>query len=108
MSRVGSTQITYSIITEGTKTVTAAATPERLVAVSTPCKRVWVAAPMNDDGVATNTKVVRLHSGSANSANGYQVLINDAKGFYIPVKDAYDLYVDAQVNGEGVRFIVFG
>ena len=97
----------YDIEAEGVKTVAATATPEALVASSTPCKRVWVGAPVDDDGVAVNTKVVRI-SGAGTASVGYAVLTTDHKGFYIPIADAADLTVRVAVNGEGISYVAFG
>ena len=96
-----------TIIAEGIKTVAVATTPEKLVASSTPCRRVWVGAPVLDDGTAMNTKVVRV-SKNGTAGDGKPVLPDDHKGYYIPIDNAYDLTVRVGVNGERIAFIVYG
>lgn len=95
------------IIAEGVKTIAAAATPEALVATSTPCALVWVAAPLTDAGAASNTSVIRV-SLAGTAAFGFQIAPTDGKGYYIRVTDANDLLVRAGTNGDKVVYAVLG
>ena len=88
----------------GIKTVAAAATPEALVATSTPCRCVWVGPLCNADGVGTNTKPVFLgDSGNQNMP----LLPNSISGVVLSIDDAGKVYVKVGVNGEGVAYRLF-
>jgi hypothetical protein len=89
----------------GTKTVSAAATPEKLVADSTPCRGVWIGAPINaDTGVGTNTKPVFI--GDAAGQN-VPLLSGDYRGVTIAIDDASKVFIKVGVNGEGVVYRIF-
>jgi hypothetical protein len=88
----------------GTKTVAAAATPEALVAESTPCKRVWLGARYNAaTGAALNTAPVRI-GGSAGQA--IPIMPGNFEGVTIDIDDAAKLYVDVAQDGEGVHYAI--
>ena len=93
-----------SSLVGGTKTVTAAATPEALVAASTPCRCVWIGPPCNTEGVGTNTKPVFL--GDAASQN-MPLLPSSVSGVVLSIDDANKVYVKVGVDGEGVAYRVF-
>jgi hypothetical protein len=88
----------------GTKTVAAAATPAALVAMSTPCRCVWVGPLCNADGVGTNTKPVFL--GDSASQN-MPLLPNSVSGVVLSIDDASKVFVKVGVNGEGVAYRIF-
>ena len=93
-----------SSLAGGTKTVAAAATPEPLVAVSTPCRCVWIGSLCDADGVGTNTKPVFL----GNSVNQNMPLPpSSVSGVVLSIDDASKLYVKVGVNGEGVAYRIF-
>ncbi|MBN2585000.1 MAG: hypothetical protein JXL80_18205 [Planctomycetes bacterium] len=92
-----------SAITTGTKIVAAAATPESLVAVSTPCRAVWLGARVNSTGVALNTKPVFI-GGAA--GQHIPVMPNNPEGLVIAIDDASKLKVKVGTNGEGVNYAV--
>ncbi len=93
-----------SSLVGGTKTVTAAATPEALVAASTPCRCVWIGPLCNTDGVGTNTKPVFL--GDAASQN-MPLLPSSISGVVLVIDDASKVYVKVGVDGEGVAYRIF-
>lgn len=95
---------TPTSLTGGTKTVTAAGTPEALVAASTPCKSVWIAPLCNADGVGTNTKAVFL--GDSSNQN-MPLLPNSVSGVVLSIDDAQKVYVKVGINGEGVVYRIF-
>jgi hypothetical protein len=88
----------------GTKMVAAAATPEPLVAASTPCKAVWIGPPCEGNGAPTNTKPVFL--GDADSQN-LPLLPSALAGVTLAIDDAQKLYVKVGANGEGVAYRIF-
>ena len=93
-----------SSLAGGTKTVAAAATPEPLVAVSTPCRCVWIGSLCDADGVGTNTKPVFL----GNNANQNMPLLpSSVSGVVLSIDDASKLYVKVGVDGEGVAYRIF-
>ena len=93
-----------SSLVGGTKTVTAAATPEALVATSTPCRCVWIGPLCNTDGVGTNTKPVFL--GDAASQN-MPLLPSSISGVVLVIDDASKVYVKVGTDGEGVAYRIF-
>ncbi len=93
-----------STLAGGTKTVAAAATPEKLVANATPCKFVWIGARCDADGSAQNTKPCFI--GDSASQN-IPVMPANFEGMVIQIDDASKLYVKVGVNGEGVAYRVF-
>ena len=93
-----------SSLAGGTKIVAAAATPEPLVAASTPCRCIWVGPPCDADGVGTNTKPVFL--GDSVNQN-MPLLANSVSGVVLSIDDASKLYVKVGVDGEGVAYRIF-
>jgi hypothetical protein len=99
----GGTSLPTSMV-GGSKTVTPAATPQALVATSTPCRCVWIGPLCNADGVGTNSKPVFL----GNSANQNMPLLpNSISGVVISIDDASKIFVKVGVNGEGVAYRIF-
>ena len=84
-----------------TKTVSAAATPEAIVAESTPCLAVWVGAPCDSDGAPTNTKPVFI--GDVDGQN-LPLFVDNAEGFIIGIDDASKIFAKVGVNGEKVEY----
>jgi hypothetical protein len=89
----------------GSKDVAAAGTAETLASDRTAVTWIIVQAK------STNTGRVYVGSSTVASTNGVSLLADDSK-LWPPVADlaAYDLsliYVDADVNGEGVTFEYF-
>jgi len=85
----------------GTKTVASSATPEALVAASTPCRLVWIGARIDDNGNSLNTTPVFI--GDSNSQN-IPVMSTNYEGFVIRINDAQKVFVRATTNGEGVAY----
>lgn len=88
----------------GTKTVAAVATPEKLVALSTPCFGVWIGARVTSESVASNTKACFI--GDSASQN-IPITVANFEGVYIPINDASEVYIKVGVNGEGVCYRIF-
>ena len=85
----------------GTKTVTSAATPEKLVAASMPCRVVWLGARVSAAGAALNTKPVFIGDAASQTLT---IMPGDFQGVVIAVDDASKLYVKVGTNGEGVQY----
>jgi hypothetical protein len=89
-----------TVMTCGVKTVAAAATPEQLVAVATPCKYVVISArrltPNTGDAFIGTAATQNLFIDKANF-----------EGRVIPIDDASKLYIKVGVNGEGVNYSIF-
>lgn len=88
----------------GTKTVTAAATPEALVSSSTPCRSVWIGAPVDADGNAENTKPAFVGD---SAGQNIPLLTTNFEGAEIEIDDAAKVYVKVGVNGEKVVHRIF-
>lgn len=92
----------FSSGTPGGKDVTAAGTPEPLVATSTPCAGVRVfARPANGGLIAVG--IGAAVSAVAGSEAGWATLAA-REGAFIPCSNAANVYIDATVSGEGVGF----
>lgn len=87
----------------GRKTVAAAGTAEALAASSTPCEKVDVQAELDNTGVVCvgGSNVVA----SASTRTGIALQAGDHYCFEID--NLADIYVDSEVNGEGVTFNYF-
>ena len=96
----------YRLIAEGVCTVAAAATPAVLVATAQPCAYVWVGAPVDANGAATNTKPAFV--GRSSTAPKKPVAVSNFEGVTLPIEDANKCYVKVGVNGETVAYQVFG
>ncbi len=93
------------VILSGEKTVALAATPEQLVATSTPCKFVWIGAPVTQaTGAAVNTKLALI--GDSNSQT-IPLVQSNFEGFTIVISDASGIHINIGVNGESVRYAIF-
>ncbi|QDU33047.1 hypothetical protein KS4_10880 [Poriferisphaera corsica] len=90
-----------STFTGGGKAVADPAIPEPLVNESTPCRFVWIAAPMDGEGNFTNTKPVFL----GDSLNQNMPLKpSNYRGVVIRIDDASKIFVRAVAANEGVVF----
>ena len=94
-----------SIFTGGSKAPAQASVAEPLVSESTPCRFVWVAAPIDNDGNATNTKPVFL--GDSETQN-MPLLKGNYRGVVIRIDDASKIHVRSVVAGEGVVYRITG
>ena len=90
-------------IAQGRKTVASAGTPEALVGVATPCKRVDVQA------LSTNTGIIVVGGAGVVAAAGTRTGIAlEAKQTYsFSITDLANVYIDATVDNEGVSFTYF-
>jgi hypothetical protein len=94
----------------GIKTCAAAATPEQLVLVSTPCKRVWIGPRLDAAGLPLNTKVVFVGETSAKTAydqGPVPITPSNYEGMWFSIDDASKLWIRVAVNGEGVAYRIF-
>lgn len=85
-------------ITGGTKTVTTAGVAEALGA-STTIKSIYIRA------TSTNTGNIYVGGSDVSSANGIALAANDS--VEIDIADLATVYIDSDVNGEGVGFTYF-
>lgn len=96
-----------TVITGGEKTVGAAATPDAIVGTSTPCKFVWIGAPVTQStGAAENTKLAYI---GGTGAGNQRIPLTPAnfEGFFLKVADAAAVFAKVGVNGEKVRWLAF-
>lgn len=87
-------------IADGVKVVASAGTDEAL-ASSTACK--WVTIQAQTDN--TSTVAVGGAGVDATVATGTGVMLSPGDVVTLPIDDLAEVYVDALVSGEGVRFI---
>jgi hypothetical protein len=97
--------------TEIALTVSAAATPQRLVELPTSpatkvCgTRIWIGAPRAADGTANNTRELYYGDSASQLAS---VAATDFDGRWLPTGDPYEVYIRVKVNGEKVVAQVWG
>lgn len=98
------TTITHSItgIGHGVKTVTTAGT-DVVLAGSTACKKVTIQAQTDNTGlIAVGTSGV-----DATEATGNGIILYAGDAIELEIDNLADIYIDATVSGEGVRYIYF-
>ena len=89
----------------GTKIVSVAATPEKLVAMATPCRMVWVGAPIDaNTGLGTNTKPAFIGDVSGQTM---PLTTSNFEGYFIPIDDASKVHVKVGANNEKVNYRIF-
>lgn len=99
---IGRTGHDITGIGHGVKTVTSAGTDEAL-AGSTACKRVTIQAQTD------NTSAIAIGGSGVDAtvATGTGILLYPGDVFELEIDNLADIYVDALVNGEGVRYAYF-
>lgn len=80
-----------------TKTIAAAGTRERLIAVTTPCTGVTIKA------LAGNTGDVYVGTSDVDATHG--IILDAGEAISFDIDDAYKIYLDVSVNGEGVSYL---
>jgi hypothetical protein len=89
----------FGIIT-GNKAVTAAGTAERLVSTSTKVKKVWIQCESD------NTENVAIGDANVNATAGSErgFVMDSLQSIPLEDVDLYEIYVDADTNGDGVTW----
>jgi len=89
----------------GTKIIADADVAEPLVDESTPCKSVWIGAPVTiEPGAAVNTKGVLVGNGTTQN---FPIMPSNFEGKTFPIDDASKLWVKAGVDGESINYIIY-
>ena len=91
-----------STIGDGRKVVTAAGTAEALAA-STACEKVDIQAELDNTGVI----VVGGSTVVATAATRRGIALRAGDSYCLEVDNLADVYIDAEVNGEGVTYTYF-
>lgn len=86
----------------GVKTITSAGTDEAL-AGSTACKRVVIQSQTDNTGLIA----VGATGVDATVATGTGILLYPGDSFELEIDNLADVFIDASVNGEGVRYTYF-
>lgn len=90
----------FRAIGHGVRVVTTAGTDVALTTTSTAAHWVVVQAQTDNTGwIAVGTSGV-----DATEATGTGVLLDAGESVTIPIDDLANVYIDATVNGEGVRY----
>lgn len=99
----GGNNAVTSSLTDGRKTVTTAATAEKIIAAVTPCKRVDIVAETD------NTGIIVVGASTVVAALGTRrgVPLNKGDFYSVEIDDASKLYIDSTVNGDGVSFVIY-
>lgn len=88
----------------GTKTVPSSATPQPLVATSTPCRFVWIGARMDNYGNPQNYYPCFV----GDSANqNIPIMPSNYEGLIIRVNDAVKVFVRVVSSNQGVVYRIF-
>ena len=88
----------------GTKTVPSAATPQALVAASTPCRFVWIGARVDNNGNPQNTAPCFIGD---SAGQNIPILPSNYEGVVIRIDDAVKVFVRVVVNNQGVVYRIF-
>ncbi len=99
---VGDDANTITDIVDGVKTVTSAGTDEAL-ASSTTCKRVTIQAQTDN----TSSVAIGATGVDATIATGTGIILDPGDVYELDIDNLADVFVDALVSGEGVRFTYF-
>ena len=83
---------------------TATTSGDFLVAVSTPCRWVWLGPRVDSSGNPQNTKPVFVGDGSNQNI---PVMPSNFEGVVLEVDDAAKVKIKPGVNGEGVQYRIF-
>lgn len=97
---IGKIDHSSSGIGHGVKTVTTAGTDVALVASSTPAK--WVVVQAQTDN--TGNIAVGATGVDATESTGTGILLAASESITLPVDNLTDVFIDASVSGDGVRF----
>jgi hypothetical protein len=103
--KIESGQVGHDVIGigHGVATVTAAGTDEQITSTSTPCKKVDLTAQTDNTGyIAVGGEGV-----DATEATGTGVYLSAGDTYCIEIDDLSDVYIDATVSGDGVRYTYF-
>lgn len=97
-------KISQDITTIGSneKDVTAAGTAETIVASSTPAKIVDIQAK------AGNTGNIAVGGSNVHATNEIGVQLTPLSSVRVYCEDLVNIYIDAEVSGEGVMFTYYG
>lgn len=89
-------------IAHGVKVVAVAGTDEAL-ATSTACKRVTIMAQTD------NTSIIAVGASGVDAtvATGTGIVLYPGDSYELDIDNLADIYIDALVSGEGVRFVYF-
>jgi len=88
----------------GTKTVPSASTPQPLVAVSTPCRFVWVGARVDNYGNPQNYYPCFIGD---SAGQNIPIMPSNYEGLVIRIDDAAKVYVRVVSGGNGVAYRIF-
>lgn len=96
-------QQTYTSVGNGRKTVAVHGTAVQLVSTSTACKRLDITA------FQTNTKTIAVGSSSvlANPGTEQGVVLQPTETYTLFVTDLSFIWIDSEINGEGVSYTYF-
>lgn len=88
----------YSNLKEGEKDVSVAGTPEKLVASATERRCVIVKAKKANTGL--------IYVGSSTMSGGVGLELDSGEHTILLVDDASKIFIDAEVSGEGVTYLM--
>lgn len=91
-----------SLLSTGLKTVTTAGTAVKLVSSHTASAFVVITA------LPTNTKYIALGDANVNATTYQGIPLSAGEKFGFSAKQLDGIYLDSQVNGEGVAYAFFG
>lgn len=93
----------YTTITSGNKSVAVAGTAERIVAISTPCKKITITARMTnaDTVVIGDLSVIAALPGRTGTP------LIQGQSYDLQIDDANKIYVNSVENSDGVSFNIF-
>lgn len=94
----------YKVVDHGSADVTTAGTPVQVSSTSTQCKQVIIT------GKEDNTDIIVVggsNSVDATEASRTGLVVFPGQSFVLYVKDLDQLWLDAEVSGEGITYTYF-
>jgi hypothetical protein len=89
----------------GARAISSTSAPEPLVSAVTPCKFVWLGAPVDiSTDMALNTRCILIGTAAAQTI---PLMPSNFEGHLLRLADASMLYLLGSVAGESVRFAIF-
>lgn len=104
------TEIIAGSFAGGVLTISDKDVPQQITSSSTKCQWVWVGAPVDANGVATNGKPIFIGESSNQSKVGtgpLPILPSNFEGFIIQIDDVSKLWISAGANGEKLHYRYF-
>jgi hypothetical protein len=90
-------------VVSGRKVVAVSGTPEALIGVATPCRKVDIQAEIDNTGIIVIGSALVV----ATQASRTGIALRAGQFYSVEIDDASKLYANTTVNGDGVTFSIW-